>query len=76
MNTVTTLGATFSTIGAKLVITPGCRGGASCAAVENTLAETHRMVPINHPKDRKIPLCTKRFPLRRIARSTVTGLFY
>jgi hypothetical protein len=75
VNTVTTLGATFSTIGAKVVITPGCKSVGSCAVVENVLVETHRMPPINDPKDQKIPLCMKRFPCMRIARSTAAGLF-
>jgi hypothetical protein len=53
---VTTLGATFSTTGAKLAITPGCMGGVPCAAAENALVDTQSMTPINDPKDRKIPL--------------------
>src|SRR4029077_15083175 len=57
VNTVTTLGATFSTIGAKLVITPGCVGAVSCAAGEEALVEKHRMAPINSPRDQKIPFC-------------------
>jgi hypothetical protein len=61
---VTTLGATFSTIGAKVVITPVCMGAVSCAATENTLVETQTIAPISNPKDRKIPLCIKCFPLQ------------
>jgi hypothetical protein len=60
VNTVTTLGATFSTTGAKLAITPGCIDAVSCAAAENA----HSMAPIDNPNDRKIPLCIKRFPLQ------------
>jgi hypothetical protein len=72
VNTVTTLGATFSTIGAKLVITPGCIGVVSCAAAENALAEMHSTAPIDKPKDRKIPVCIN-VSLQGIARSTAAG---
>jgi hypothetical protein len=51
VNTVTTLGATFSTTGAKLVITPGCVDRVSCAIPESA----HSVAPTNNPKDRKIP---------------------
>ena len=61
VNTVTTLGATFSTTGAKLAITPGCVGEVPCAAAENRPVETHSIVPINNPKDRRIALGVKRF---------------
>jgi hypothetical protein len=64
VNTVTTLGATFSTTGAKVAITPGCVGGPSCALTENALVDAQNMAPISNPKDRKIPLCIKRFSLQ------------
>jgi len=64
VNTVTTLGATFSTTGAKLAITPGCMGAVSCAEGEEALVERYRMAPINNPKDRKIPFCIKVPPFR------------
>jgi hypothetical protein len=54
---VTTLGATFSTTGAKLVITPDCIGEVSCTAAENALVTAQSMAPIDGPKDREIPLC-------------------
>jgi hypothetical protein len=62
VNTVTTLGATFSTTGAKVAITPGCFGEGSCALTESALVDAQNMAPISNPKDRKIPLCIKRFP--------------
>jgi hypothetical protein len=57
VNTVTTLGATFSTTGAKLAITPGCIGGVCCAIAENVLVDAQSNAPLINPKDRKIPLC-------------------
>jgi len=72
---VTTLGATFSAIGAKLVITPGCVGAVSCAAGEEALVEKHSIAPIDNLKNRKIPLCMTFSPFRRIERSTVDGPF-
>ena len=73
VNTVTTLGATFSTTAAKLAITPGCIGAVSCAAGEEALIEPHRLAPISNLKGRKIPLCINVSSFRGIARSTADG---
>src|SRR5205823_11630981 len=64
VNTVTTLGATFSTMGAKVVITPGCVGAVSWAAGEEALVARHKTALINSARDQKIPFCIKRFPLQ------------
>jgi len=58
---VTTLGATFSTIGAKLVMTPGWIGVVPCALAENALVETHRIAPIDEANNWKILLSIKMF---------------
>jgi hypothetical protein len=75
VNTVTTLGATFSTIGAKLVITPGCVAAVSCTAGEEAVVEKHSIAPIDNLKNLKIPLCITFSPFRGIERSTVDGPF-
>jgi len=62
VKTVTTLGAIFSTTGAKLAIIPGCVGVLCCAAAENALVDAQSMAPINNPNDRTISLSIKCFP--------------
>ena len=41
--------------------------------IGNAAVNTHSVTLINTPKDRKIPLRIRRFPFRRIARSTAGG---
>src|SRR4029077_8132680 len=70
VNTVTTLGATFSTIGANVLISPCCEGLGSCAAAENARRYTHTIVPINNStRGRKISLCIKRLCSQRESRA-------
>jgi len=70
VNTVTTLGATFSTIGANVVISPCCEGLGSCAAAENAPRCTYTIVPINDStRRRKISLCIKHLSFKRESRA-------
>ena len=55
VNTVTTLGATFSTTGAKVVIMPS-RVCCGCSAMTgDRLVFTHKAVSANRPHDLRIP---------------------
>ena len=70
VNTVTTLGATFSTIGANVVISPCCVGLGSCAAAGNAPRCTYTIVPINDStRRRKISLCIKHLSFKRESRA-------
>ena len=61
MNTVTTLGATFSTIGVNVVITPDWLGVVPCAATGNTPVDVYATMPISDASGRRVPLAVKRF---------------
>src|SRR4029453_4376986 len=55
VNTVTTLGATFSTIGAKGVIIPSRVCWGCCAVAGDRLVCTHKNVSANRAHDLRIP---------------------
>jgi hypothetical protein len=55
VKTVTTLGATFSTMGAKVVIMPSRVCCGCCAMTRDRLAFTHKAVSTNRPHDLRIP---------------------
>src|SRR5262249_50223273 len=77
VNTVTTLGATFSTIGANVAVIPSRVGAGvdSCAAAAKTLASTQRIVTTKNARDLTIRLCIIPLFQKRIACSTTDGLF-
>jgi len=55
VNTVTTLGATFSTTGAKVVTIPSRLWLGCCAVAGNRLVFTHNTVSANKADDLRIP---------------------
>src|SRR4029077_6641594 len=76
VNTVTTLGATFSTTGAKVVIIPSRVCCGCCAATEGTLAWTHNTASVNSAQDLRIPFPIKRYLQKRIGRTIILGSFF
>src|SRR5215471_6488374 len=64
VNTVTTLGATFSTTGANVVIIPSRLCWGCCATAGSRLVCTHNTATANSAHDLEIPLCMMALPAK------------
>src|SRR6188768_2607236 len=75
VKTVTTLGATFSTRGAKVVVIPSRVCGGCCAATGDRFVLTHKSVAANKLDDFKVPLSINSSLAKRIGRTVAGGSF-
>src|SRR5262245_60939518 len=76
VNTVTTLGATFSTTGAKLVIIPSRVCCGCCATTGDKLVCTQNTATAKSAHDFRIPLCMMALPAKENRTHSQSRLFF